>query len=192
MRVIHLRKHCTCLSPLPNVQPPALKLIKDIMMPSHTFLINFSPLLSQGNVRRLCFRPWFGLTWGFGLPRTSNFSGTALSEVTKGFVLWIMSPSNFSKCCGKTSCLPDCRYVCARLSVLWNSIFRCFFAMQKCSYRGTKSRENAISGTWMKGKLLYESAARTRALTASPPDNAFDPMCHKMMHGWQLPLYRST
>ena len=28
--------------------------------------------------------------------------------------------------------------------------------------------------------------------TASPPDNAFDLMCHKMMHSWQLLLYRST
>lgn len=28
--------------------------------------------------------------------------------------------------------------------------------------------------------------------TASPPDNAFDLMCHKMMHSWQLPLYCST
>lgn len=37
-----------------------------------------------------------------------------------------------------------------------------------------------------------EWAAKTRASTASPPDNAFDLMCHKMMHSWQLPLCRST
>lgn len=53
-----------------------------------------------------------------------------------------------------------------------------------------REKERSAQHEWKRNS--NESAARTRALTGSPPDTAFDLMCHKMMHSWQLPLCCST
>lgn len=65
-----------------------------------------------------------------------------------------------------------------------------FFAMHDVIEALKREKKRLVKHEWKRNS--NESDARTRALTVSPPDNAFDMMCHKMMHSWQLPLYCSS
>lgn len=160
-------------------------------MPSHISPIYFSPLLNemkitQRNVRQLCLCPWFGLTRGIWFAKNLQLLRNNPILSYKRFFLWIMSPSLSLKCCRM---LPVLR---SNFGVLYFGIFHCWPAMQKFLCWSTKAREKKQSMGHEWNKIGYESAAWTRALTASPPDNAFNLMCHKMMHRWQSPLYSST
>lgn len=142
---------------MPNLQPPASKLIKDFTMPSHIFPINFSPLLTQGNVRWLCFCPWFVLTGGDLVCQELLRNDHILSHKRCCFLDNVNLYS--LKCSRKTSYLLHGHYllwicwVCLsalRNSMTWHFIYW-LFSMDKGSYWGTKVR-GKTSELWMKEK----------------------------------------